>query len=356
MMLRDGAHGDRGGLAILRRGGDAGQTLVMKNTSQGMGHGHFDKLTWLFYDNGAEVVRDYGAARFLNIEPKRGGIYLPENDSWAKQTIAHNTLVVNGRSHFDGKLADAERKHPSVMLFEAAGNPQIVSARMQGAYDGVTFARTMMLLEHRDLGLPLVLDLLHVSGVRPAQYDVPLHFNGHIVDVGFESQRHVAARPVLGAAAGYQHLWVDALSNVRREPRTLTWMLKDRFYTYRFGASEPSQALLLESGANDPEFNLRREPALLQRVNGAASVSFFGVLEPHGKYDGTAETVVGAKSRIASLAHERSDDGDVLVLTFASGKTVAIAVAQDPSSAARHRVVAGDRTYEWAGAYARFDE
>lgn len=64
VLLRDGAQGDQGALAILRSGGEDGQTLVMKNTSQGMGHGHFDKLNWLFYDNGQRVVTDYGAARF----------------------------------------------------------------------------------------------------------------------------------------------------------------------------------------------------------------------------------------------------------------------------------------------------
>lgn len=355
VMLRDGAQGERGGLAILRRGGDSGQALVLKATAQGMGHGHFDKLNWLFYDNGHEIVSDYGSARFLNIEAKRGGTYLPENDTWAKQTIAHNTLVVNGRSHFDGKLASAEARHPIVTLFESAKNLQIVSARMQSAYEGVTFTRTMALLEHPDLGLPVVLDLLRVTGNRPAQYDLPLHYNGHIVNVGFQAQRHAASRPVLGDAAGYQHLWVDAVSAATRAPRTLTWLLDDRFYTCRFSASEPSQALLVESGANDPEFNLRREPALLQRVNGAASVSFVGVLEPHGRYDGTAETVVASNSRISSLMHQRSEDSDVLVLALASGKIVALAVARDAASRARHRVIAGDHTYEWTGAFARFD-
>lgn len=76
MLLRDGPDGDRGGLAILRMNGERGQALVQKDTMQGMGHGHFDKLNWLFYDNGNPVVTDYGAARFLNVEAKRGGIYL----------------------------------------------------------------------------------------------------------------------------------------------------------------------------------------------------------------------------------------------------------------------------------------
>ena len=56
MLLRDGPEGDRGGLAILRMGGGHGQALVQKDTMQGMGHGHFDKLNWLFYDNGQRVI------------------------------------------------------------------------------------------------------------------------------------------------------------------------------------------------------------------------------------------------------------------------------------------------------------
>ena len=105
--------GEQGGLAVLRNGAGPGhQALVFKATAQGMGHGHFDKLHWIFYDNGNEIVADYGAARFLNIEPKNGGRYLPENESWAKQTVAHNTLVVDEESHFGARLAVGERFHP----------------------------------------------------------------------------------------------------------------------------------------------------------------------------------------------------------------------------------------------------
>src|SRR3546814_10351649 len=73
-------------------------------------HGHFDRLGWLYYDETGAVVTDYGAARFLNVEAKHGGRYLPENDSWASTTIAHNTLVVDEQSHFAG---DRSEEHTS---------------------------------------------------------------------------------------------------------------------------------------------------------------------------------------------------------------------------------------------------
>ena len=359
VLLRDGPEGKDGALAILRMGGGhpgaPGQALVMKNTAQGMGHGHFDKLNWLFYDNGHAVVADYGAARFLNIEAKRGGTYLPENTSWAKQTVAHNTLVVDETSHFDGDWRRGEQHAPQQLLFDAKPDTQIASARMQHAYEGIAFTRTLALVSHPDLLYPVVVDLLRVDGDEPRRYDLPLHYAGHLMTIGFEARRHVAQRPVLGDRNGYQHLWVDAESAPSADVRSLTWLLGNRFYTYRFGASAPTRALLAESGANDPDFNLRREPALIQRMDDQEDAVFFGVLEPHGEYNGTVETVRGAGSGIRGIAHRRGSDASVVALELASGATVALAVADDPAPGKAHRVEANGQAYAWTGAWARFD-
>jgi hypothetical protein len=100
-LIKDGASGNEGGLGILRSGSNEDQQAVLvKAASQGMGHGHFDRLNLLYYDNGVEIFPDYGSARFINIESKKGGDYLPENKTWAKQTIAHNTLTVDQTSNF----------------------------------------------------------------------------------------------------------------------------------------------------------------------------------------------------------------------------------------------------------------
>lgn len=355
MQLRDGPDGDRGNLVFLRRGGETGQALVMKNTQQGQGHGHFDRLNWMFYDNGSAVVTDYGAARFLNIEAKNGGGYLDENDSWAMQTVAHNALVVNGASQFGGNWRIGETHPTTPLLFEVTDGVQIASARLDGGHDGFTVTRTLALLEHAELAFPIAVDLLRVRGEAPAQYDLPLYFNGHIITQGFDAEHSVAARPVLGAANGYQHLWVDARSTSGDEPRSLTWLLGGRFYTYRFAASAPTTALLVESGANDPAFNLRREQALIRRMDGQADGSFVAVLEPHGAYDGTAETVTGATSQIREIARMRGVDAEVIVLTLASGTVIALGVADDGTAGRRHTVLHEGQTFQWAGAWARFD-
>ncbi len=354
-LLRDGPDGDQGGLAILRMGGENGQALVQKDTMMGMGHGHFDKLNWLFYDNGNPVVTDYGSARFLNVEAKRGGIYLAENKSWARQTVAHNTLVVNEQSQFGGDWKRGEAFAPHVRFFSAEEDTQVASARMADAYKGVVFTRSQALLRHPDLAWPVVLDLLQVEGEAAARYDLPLHFNGHIVTQGFEAERLLVERPVLGDSDGYQHLWLDARSKVDRAQRSLAWLLDGRFYTYRFASSAPSQALLVESGANDPEFNLRREPALLQRVDGQRAVTFYSVLEPHGEYNGTAEYVHGADSRIRNLRHVRGEGADVLELELASGARIALGIADDTGNEDRHEVQVDGHRYRWTGSHARMD-
>lgn len=356
LQLRDGPRGDLGNLVFLRQGGERGQLLVMKNTQQGQGHGHFDRLGWMFYDNGQEVVTDYGAARFLNVEAKNGGAYLDENDSWAQQTVAHNALVVNGQSHFGGDWRVGERSHPTPLLFDVEDGLQISAAREASAYPGVVMTRTLALLDHPELGLPIVVDLLRAEGQAPATYDLPLHYNGHIITVGFEAERMLGQRPVLGDKAGYQHLWLDARAPASDAVRRLTWLTAGRFYTHHFAASAPTEALLVESGANDPNFNLRREPALIQRMAGQADASFFSVLEPHGRYDGTVETVTDATPRIADVRRVRGQDAEAVVITLRSGKTLVLAVADEPGQAnARHTIRDGGQTYSWTGGYARFD-
>ena len=78
--------------------------MVFKYAAQGSSHGHYDKLSYSLYENGEEVIQDYGLARFVNIEQKGGGNYLKENKTWAKQTIAHNTVTQNETSHFKGNM------------------------------------------------------------------------------------------------------------------------------------------------------------------------------------------------------------------------------------------------------------
>jgi hypothetical protein len=356
MRLRDGPDGEQGAVAILRSGAGPGHmALVAKNSSQGMGHGHFDKMSWQLYDRGNEIVRDYGAARFLNIEAKDGGRYLPENETWAKQTIAHNALVVNGQSHFYGDRELADRFAPTQTYFGAGEGLQASAASIDDAYprEGVRMRRLLALVEVDGLSAPLALDVLSAQGDGDLRFDLPLHYSGQIMRLGFDVESHVGPRPVLGTGNGYQHIWVDAHARVQAGGGFMTWLLGERFYTYRFVAHEGLEVILGESGANDPAFNLRREPIVIQRVSGSDRVAFVSLVEPHGLYDGAAEQTVESDSQIASLRHVREGTSDIVLIETLAGEKVAVAISWDEAPEAVHTSSVDGREIAWRGFVAR---
>jgi hypothetical protein len=314
-----------------------------------MGHGHFDKLAWQLYDNGNEIVRDYGAARFLNIEAKEGGRYLPENTTWAKSSIAHNTLVVDEKSHFDGKVGPASEKWPTQLYFSDATGLQVSSARIDGAYPGVAMTRTLIMPEIEGLEAPLVLDLVRAQSAESHQYDLPLHYSGHIMEYDFAAKVNTAARPVLGTENGYQHIWVDAVAKQADGKGALTAILDGRFYTYRFAANGPLVVILGESGASDPNFNLRREPLIVLRAQREGVASFATLLEAHGKYDGAAEQTVSSRSRVADLTHKRVGNYDVIRVTVKTGQRFAIAVSHNPDPEQTHGIIDGQDAIDFKG-------
>ncbi len=351
LLLSDGPEGQQGAVAIMRKGdGMTGQALVAKNSSQGMGHGHFDKLSWQYYDNGYEIVSDYGAARFLNIEAKQGGRYLPENESWAKQSIAHNSLVVDQKSHFNGDRKAADKLAPVQLYFSEEMGSQISSAKMTGAYPGVEFTRTLALLNVEGLNQPLVVDVTRVDAEGDHIYDLPLHYNGHIMRVGFEVKSNVTDRPVLGEDNGYQHIWVDGTGNpVSADNAFVTWINDDRFYTARWVPQTGSETVLAESGANDPNFNLRREQMLIQRVASDKGIVFSSILEAHGRYDGAAERTTASDSQIETIRHMRHDNADLLLIKTLAGAQSVLAISYDQDKDRKHTATIDGQEISWKG-------
>lgn len=356
LLLSDGPEGDQGAVAILRSGAQPGHmALVAKNTSQGMGHGHFDKLTWQLYANGHEILRDYGAARFLNIEAKAGGRYLPENESWAKQTIAHNTLALDETSHFGGDVDIAEQIAPRQVMFSDTPGLQASSALIAGAYADTTMRRTLVMAEIPGLQFPIVVDFMSADAAASHQYDLPVHYTGHLMETGFESTSYTQARPVLGEDEGYQHIWVDARARPQPGEGFLTWLFDNRFYTYRFATDGQTEIILGETGASDPSFNLRREPLAILRREGTGGVRFASVLEPHGLFDGATEQTVASRSRIANLQHGADGTHEAVIVTLLDGHQFAVAVSPESADGSPHSLVIDGREIRWTGKLALLD-
>ena len=335
---RDGPQGQRGALTVLRSGPTSmDSALVFKASSHGLGHGHFDRLHWMFYDRGVEVVADYGAARYLNVPQKAGGRYLPENTTWAKSTLAHNTIVIDGASQFNGNRKQADTSFPTGHIYEQREGVQIVSAEENEAYPGTQLRRTMLLVEWPSFDHPLVLDVLQMRSDRPRQVDLPLYFKGQLIESSPGMSAEETLRP-LGKSNGYQHLWLLGEAETKQQSFSFTWLQNGRFYTYRTHADVDMQAMFTRVGAGDPEFSLRPEPGLLLRAQQVQDLTFVAVLEPHGEYSGAREFTVGSESQIARVLHIERDGKDLVVVETKDGSRFGIALSYDANSEEPNRI------------------
>lgn len=300
MQFTDGYKGDEGGLGILRAGDpDRQSTVVFKYTSQGLGHGHYDKLGYLLYDGSTEVMQDYGAARWVNIDQKGGGRYLKENKTWAKQTIAHNTLVVDQKSHFGGKY-DIANLHHSDPVFFNTNNPKAHSAGAKevNAYNGIEMNRILILWEDDYFTNPVLIDYFSADAEESHSYDMPYQFAGQIMSQNFDYKTQIPT--VMGDGHGYQHLYQEATAK-SNEVIQMNWFKDSKFYTLTTESSMGDDIILARVGANDPEFNLRRDAILIHRKENAQSPRYLSVIENHGTYSRVTERPIDPYGKIESV-------------------------------------------------------
>lgn len=351
--LTDGPDGDKGGVGILRSGLAPDQSmLLMKYTAHGESHGHFDKLEIIYADQGREILQDYGAARFINVEPKNGGRYLPETNSWSKQTIAHNTITVDQQSQYQGKISIAEKQHADRHFFSTSdSNLQVMSAKTTTAYPGVSMQRTVAMIRDKSFSQPVIIDVLRVVSQEAHQYDLPFYYMGHLVNTNVKYTAYDTQRSALGTANGYQHLWKEAEGKAAGSVK-VTWLSGGRYYTVVSAADTSTSILFTRIGAGDPNFNLRNEPAFMLRQNATSHV-FVSVIEPHGFFDPVPELSVGATGNVESITVLAStDEGTVVEIVGKNSLRWVFMVANGPASETeRHMISANGVQYSWVGNY-----
>lgn len=355
-LYRDGRNGDEGGVAVIRSTDPALNSAVsFKATAHGLSHGHYDKLTFAYYDNGNEVLCDYGAARWLNIEAKYKGHYTHENKSFAMQTVAHNTLVVDERSHFDGDYDESMKYHSDIWFTDFSRKEvQIVSAKERHAAPGVAMHRTVAYITTPFLQYPLILDLLRAESAEEHRYDYPMWYGGHLVSLNFPYEKATTTMSALGTANGYQHLWRQAWGhNGESATTTFTWIVGDRFYSLSTATTPATEMVLVESGASDPDFNLRTEKGYIIREQGRKNHTFFSSLETHGTYDLQVEQSANLTSSCEGVRLlVDTPEYTVAVAEYKGGHRVTLCVANASADAkTRHRVETSEGRFEWTGPY-----
>jgi hypothetical protein len=161
----------------------------------------------------------------------------------------------------------------------------------------------------------------------------------------------------LGAENGYQHLWERASARVDAGGLfQLTFLNENRFYTHSTLVTSPTEFLFAETGANDPDFNLRHEQALIQRVREAGAQVFVSVLEPHGEYNGSREYTTESASAVASIERASQGSLEAIRITTRGGAVATVAFAFDADPASRHKIELDGETLEWTGFFHRFEK
>ena len=344
----DGVKGNEGGVSVLRLGAGADlTTLISKYTSHGLSHGHFDKLTYNLFDKGNEILTDYGSVRFIGVEQKYGGRYLPENDRYASQTIAHNTITVDEKSHFNGDEKLAE-KHHAEKFFSDLGNKdlQVVASRDANAYKDVLLQRTVYLLQIPG-GNKLLVDLFSAASAGSHQYDLPFHYDGHLISTSFRYTPFTRQQKILGNGHGYQFFWKEAEALVKDTIAQLTFLNDRTYYTISTLVEDSANLFLVRTGANDPNFNLRHEPGLVIRKNGSNTV-FLNVVEIHGRFDPIIEFSTNAYTTVKQLKLLQHDDLSVVEIMINGKKLVLAQSNTNPDRSARHTA----QGLTWTGPYA----
>ena len=352
-MYGDGADGKQGGIGVIRSTRpDVNSALTLKATSHGLSHGHYDKLVISYYDNDNVVLPDYGASRFLNIEAKYKGHYTRENKTFAMQTIAHNTVAVDGKSHFNGNYNVSSEHHSDIYYFEAGDKASIISAKENAAAEGVKMHRTVIYDDVEWLQYPMILDVFRLESDKEHTYDLPFYYNGHMVSLNFPYTKALTSMSTLGVANGYQYLWVEAEGRNEQSATTcFTFLQADRFYSISTATTPATEMKMVRIGANDPDFNLRPDGGYLLRQK-AANHTFVSTIESHGVYNLQVEKTANAKASVKEVVVLLDNEQYTIVRVDFVGDQSRTYCLSNLTTEGAHKVKAEGKTYKWNGAWA----
>ncbi|MDB1126038.1 heparinase II/III domain-containing protein [Vibrio algarum] len=363
LFLTDGPEGEKGGVTILRHRDEKdddtmallwfGQHGSDHQYHSALDHGHYDGLHLSVFNRGQEVLNDYGFGRWVNVEPKFGGRYIPENKSYCKQTVAHNTVTVDQKTQNNFDTATAESRFGQKHFFVTDNQSlQGMSGSISEYYEGIDMQRSVLLAELPEFEKPLVIDVYRIVADKEHQYDLPVHYNGQIIRTDFEYQVEPKLK-ALGQDNGYEHLWNVGKGNVEAGS-LITWLQGDSYYSLVTSGCDKAELIFARTGAKDHDFNLRSEPALIHRQSGQNHV-FASVLETHGYFNESIEASIGARGLVESvevLGHNEAATVVSIKTTTGNVYRYAISNLAEEHQAAKQSVSFAGETFEWNGAFA----
>jgi hypothetical protein len=197
-----------------------------------------------------------------------------------------------------------------------------------------------------------MLDIMKVVSNKSNQYDFPYYFLGQVLKTNFE-YKTPNTLSTLGNKNGYQHLFVEGTAEASGENSKLSWLNEGKFYTLTSVTNKADELLFTRIGANDPEFNLRREAAFMLRRKNTKNTLFVSTIEAHGGYSPVTESAVNSNSSIKELKIVLdTEEYTAIEITHINGNTKLFITANtNASKEAKHNLKINDKNYEWSGSY-----
>ena len=155
----------------------------------------------------------------------------------------------------------------------------------------------------------------------------------------------------LGNSNGYQHLWVEAASEKVSPFTQLTFLNHKTFYTISSLSSDSTQIYFTRTGANDSNFNLRRDPSYILRAKNK-NQTFINVIEPHGSFNPITEIAMNSKSSLMAIERLQDDtDFTVVKIKCKEGNFLIIQSNNKINANYKHVLAVNGKEETWSGPY-----
>jgi hypothetical protein len=224
-------------------------------------------------------------------------------------------------------------------------NVQVVAARENNAYKNADLQRTIYMLRLPG-GKKVIVDVFNAISTEKAQFDLPFQYNGQLISTSFKYNYSEKIQEPFGKNNGYQFLWKEGEASVKDTMAQFTFLNNRTYYTISSLIDGTASLFFTRTGANDPNFNLRREPAFIIRKNGSGQ-SFISVIEIHGKFDPVIEFSTNSYSSVQNMKLLENDDYSVIEI-IVNGKKILIAQSnKDYNKTTKHSA----KEISWAGPF-----
>lgn len=251
--------------------------IMMDYGPHGGSHGHYDKLSIDFFGAGKMLAPDFGTPAYSH----------PLYRTWYKQTLSHNTVVIDGKSQSEssGEMVAYTKEH----------DYQYMLANSPGAYKGIHYERSVW------MNSGYVLDWFFVADNKKKHtYDYVLHGMGEL-DVKLKPKNSSVA------SIEYSQNGYDKLTDIKEyEAGTnflATWN-QDRsgFNQYSLVGGKSARVLTAigPGPSNTPEKNTS---LMVQRISDHKA-DFINVYQPYSETGNTLSVIRNGNTVIVNSKEE----------------------------------------------------